>query len=848
MRRADVVGTACCSGLNFFTESNSMRRRLIPAVGLLLFGGASSIQAQTPGQGAPRPPTPPAGNAEIRGTVVDAESKAAIAAATVTVRSKPDSALVTGAIARDDGAFRIQGLRPGTYYLRVTSIGYTPRTTTDFTIAEGSPSNVGAIQLTRFAVTLQSVEVTVDPPAVVIEPDRNTYRAKDVAPSAASASDVLQATPSVEVDADGRVSLRGNENVAIQINGRPAPIRGTQLAAYLKQLPASVVERVEVIPTPSARHDPEGMAGIINLVLKQNTDLGTSGGFTLQASPQQRYNASGNLGNQRGPTTVFTTYGFNSDKRNIVGINDRERFNALGAPLSYTEQDINGDMTHGGHNWNTTVDYKLNARDLLSTTLNLNRRRSTDESFVAYTELDSTRSVLETYLRPRENNVKAFVLDHSWLFKRTFEPRKHELSTEIRYNRAADDDRTLLWRQAAREATARSELEDIEVDALTQQGTAQLDYTRTLGERTKLETGYKGNGRWLDRDYAVLKDSLGSGSWIRSNLSNAFEFDEQVHAGYAVLSQGIRKFELQGGLRAEYARREFALAAESYPYNYTSLFPSGVIMYKLSDASQVKVSYSRRIRRPGTQELNPFPVFFDVQNVFIGNPNLNPEYSDVFELSANRSGKLGSIQVSPFYRRTTDVLRFIVNTADTVDGREVTSVSFENLATGTSWGTDANASLRFGQRFNAFGGFNIYKMVTEGGSLSSLSSNAVTWSARVNATTQITPKFSLQAFYMYRAPQQYENGRFSKFQMTSVTIRQKLQGDKSTLSFRFLDPFNTMKFRVEAGDENVWQITQRRWGARSMYLTYQYSFGQAPRARQPRIEPQQQEPQQVFPQ
>jgi outer membrane receptor protein involved in Fe transport len=779
---------------------------------------------------------------------VDAESNAAIAAATVTVRSKADSSLVTGAIARDDGAFRIQGLRPGTYYLRVTSIGYTPRTTTEFTIAEGSPSNVGAIKLTRFAVTLQSVEVTVDPPTVTIEPDRNTYRAKDIAPAASNASDVLQATPSVEVDADGRVSLRGNENVAIQINGRPAPIRGTQLAAYLRQMPASIVERVEVIPTPSARHDPEGMAGIINLVLKQNTDLGTSGGFTLQASPQQRYNASGNIGYQRGATTLFTSYGFNSDKRDIIGINDRERFNALGGPLSYTEQDIDGEFSNGGHNLNTTFDYKLNARDLLTATLNLNRRRSDELQFTAFTEFDSTRSVLETYVRPRDADTKGFVIDNSWTFKRTFEPRKHELSTEIRFNRAKDDDHTLLWRQSAREASPRIELEDDRTDALTQQATAQLDYVRTLAERTKLETGYKGNGRWLDRDFAVRKDSLGDGAWIRSSLSNAFEFNEQVHALYGVLSQGIGKFELQGGLRGEHARRDFALSAQSYPYNYTSLFPSSVIMYKLSDASQLKLSYSRRIRRPGTQELNPFPVFFDVHNVFIGNPNLNPEYTDAFELGFNRSGRLGSFQLSPFYRRTKDVMRFIVNTADTVDGREVTSVSFENLATGKSWGSDMNGSLRFGQRFNAFGGFNIFKMVTEGGSLSSLTSNAVTWSARINATTQITPTTTLQAFYMYRAPQKSETARFSKFQMTSVTLRRKLQGDKSTLSLRFLDPFNTMKFTVEAGDENVWQLTQRRWGARSMYLTYQYSFGQAPRVRQPRIEPQQQEPQAVFPQ
>jgi len=195
----------------------------------------------------------------VLGTVVDTASKEPVARASVAVRARKDSTLVTGAIAGPDGTFRIQGLRPGDYYLRTTSIGFRPLTYT-FSITDAAPRvNVGPIPLTRIAITLQSVKVAGEAPMVVIEPDRNTYRAKDVAPAAANASEVLQATPSVEVDGDGKVSLRGNDNVAIQINGRPTPITGAQLAAYLKQIPANIVERIEVVPNPSAKYDPEGM-------------------------------------------------------------------------------------------------------------------------------------------------------------------------------------------------------------------------------------------------------------------------------------------------------------------------------------------------------------------------------------------------------------------------------------------------------------------------------------------------------------------------------------------------------------------------------------------------------------
>ena len=316
-----------------------------------------------------------------------------------------------------------------------------------------------------------------------------------------------------------------------------------------------------------------------------------------------------------------------------------------------------------------------------------------------------------------------------------------------------------------------------------------------------------------------------------------------------MVSQGVAKFDLQAGLRAEYASRDFSLAepASRYPYSYRSLFPSGVVLYALSDATQMKASYSRRIRRPGTQELNPFPSFFDVQNVFLGNPNLNPEYTDAFELGLTRTLKYGTLQFSPFYRHTKDVIRIIINTADVIDGREVTSVSFSNLATSNSWGTDVNGSLRLGPKFNGFASFNVFKMVTDGGSTSSLGSNGVTWSSRANATTLLQPTLSFQASYFYRAPMKIERGEFAAMQMANVSLRKKIDGDNSSITLRISDPFNTMKFRILAGDDNVTQLTERRFGSRTMFLTYQYSYGQAPRVRQPRPEDQPQPSGTPFP-
>jgi ferric enterobactin receptor len=818
-----------------------VRRISIASAGLLLLSAASALAAQAPARPSGAPPQ--SGNAEVRGIVRDAASGTPIARASIAVRSKPEAVLVAGAIATADGAFRVQGLRSGTYTLRVTYLGYGPRLQ-EFTVSDAAPiAAVGDVKLSRVAAVLEGVAVTEERATMAIEPDRNAYRAKDVAPAAANASEVLDAVPSVQVDGDGKVSLRGNENVAVQINGRPSPLRGPQLASYLKGLPASIVERIEVVPNPSARYDPEGMAGIINIVLKQNVDLGVSAGLNVGVSRSDRYNASGNVGYQSGPLTVFSNLGLNSDSRAILGINDRERIDALRAPLGYTEQDIDGATGFDGQNLNVNADYKLTARDVLSNAFSLNHRASSDASSSAYTELNGARLELDRYDRLRGTDSRGLTFDYNAALKRTFEARRHELTGEVRFNRSRDEDHTALWRQAAgvSDPTAtRIEGQLDDVNALSKQAVAQLDYVRTFAPRTKLETGYKGIGRWLDRDYLLQKDALGTGAWLRSDLSNSFRFDENIQAAYAVLSQGVAKLDLQAGLRAEYASRDFSLAepASKYPYTYRSLFPSGVVMYNPSDAMQLKASYSRRIRRPGTQELNPFPSFFDIQNVFLGNPNLSPEYTDAFELGLTKNLKYGTVQVSPFYRHTKNVIRIIINTADVIDGREVTSVSFSNLATSNSWGSDVNGSLRLGPKFNGFASFNVFKMVTDGGSTSSLGSNGVTWSSRVNGTTQMTPTLSLQASYFYRAPMKIERGEFAATQMANFSLRRKIDGDNASVTLRVSDPFNTMKFRILAGDDNVTQLTERRFGARTVFVTYQYSYGQAPRVRQPRPEDQ----------
>ena len=802
---------------------------------LLAFAAAAPLNAQAPMplHASPAPPAQATAPGQIRGVVVDAESNAPIPAASVAVWSKADDKLVAGAIVREDGSFKIEGLRPGSYVVKLVMIGYTTQTTAIIAISNETPSaNLGSIKLTRAAVEVAGVEVNAQR-VVTIQPDRNTYRAKEVSPAATSASEILENVPAVSVDADGKVSLRGNENVVVQINGRPTPISGTQLASYLKQLPANTVEHVEVIPNPSATQDPEGMAGIINIVMKQGVDLGTSGGINLMESTASRYSAGANIGHQAGALAYFLSYGFNNDARDEVGVNNRTRFASSGDPLSFTLQDVDGNNYNRGHNLSANADYTFNKQNVLSTSLQLNRRTGGQGSTILFNELTGEGVSTSQYNRLRDQNSRNWMGDGALSFKHTIKPQQNEWSAEARFNHQDDRDLTNLWSEPLGLLT-RSDLENDDSNAQTDNLTAQFDLTRMLNKTTKLETGVKHSDRWLDRDYEVTKDATGSGVWTPSDLSNVMAFSEDVNAAYAVFSQSHKKFDLQGGLRGEYAQRDFKLTEtnEDYPHNYASLFPSALVNYKINDKSQAKLSYSRRIRRPGTQELNPFPVFFDAQNVFLGNPQLDPEYTDAIELGYQRSGSFGSLQIAPFFRRTNNVISVDIDPNDSIAGRAVTTISFKNLDHNTSWGTDVNGQFRLSKTISGLAGFNIFKQVTDGGSESALSNNGVTWMARLNTTFALLPTTSVIVNYMYRAGMNMPKSHFSGMQMTNIAVRQKLRGDKAVAIVRFADPFNTMRFKVDVNSDNVEQFTTRHFNSRAAFISLQYNFGKPPKLRQ----------------
>ena len=795
------------------------------------------LSAQQPGMQGP--PT------AITGVVQDAQNGTGLATASVEIYSQRDSGLVSGALTDETGRFLIPGVMPGQYYARVTYIGYEVKTVGDIQVSPAAPrADLGVIALATSALELEGITVEGERSAVQLAVDRTIYNTQEMpATAGGNATDVLRNVPAVEVDIDGNVSLRGNSNVAIQINGRPAPMRGQALTNFLQQLPASMVQRVEVVPNPSAAHDPEGMGGIINIVLEQNADLGLSYGVNAGVGTGGRWNGSGNVGYQAGPLTLTGSYGYMADEREQDGFMYRTNLlSAFTDTVSFFDQDIGGRQNMGGHNGSLTAEYKLGERDFLTGSANFNAFGFDNNTLNRYQELacpdeqsavcaDEDRQFRSAWNVDSEAEFANTNLGGAVGFRHTVEPQRDELVTELRYNFSRDETPNSL-RQLPGEGSTRSDsLVVIDQTADQNELVGTVDWIQPLGTTVKLETGYRGTLRGLDNEQLSrtwVEDVAQDGLTERNN----FVYDEMVHAVYGVGTRDFGRFDLQGGLRLEHTSTEFELAdsADTFTNDYFSLIPSAALLFELAEEGMesLRASYSRRIRRPHARQVNPLPIAQDQFSEFAGNPELGPEYTDAFELTWNKILSWGSIQLTPFYRHQSDIIRQYIDTDDE-DG--IRRATFVNAESADQYGADATTSVRFGP-FNGFVSLSGYQQSTDASNIQAgLGSDGFTWNARVSLGYKLTESTELQYFHFYRGPMNLEQGRMSGFEFSNFAVRQKLF-ENATLTLRVMDPFDRMGFQFHTEDERQIVESERSFGARALFLQFSYSWGQQPRIRQ----------------
>lgn len=764
-------------------------------------------------------------NGRIEGRVVDAENEEPLSGATVSVHDAADSTLVTGSVTDEDGTFAINDIPHGTYTVRISFVGFATTNLTDVRLTRQRPEReLDTITLSEQTAQLDEVTVSAERPAVDVQTDRTVYNTSEqLVTAGGSARTVLQDLPSIQVDIDGTISFRGNEGVTVHINGEPTSLSGQSLANFLQSLPAEAVESVEVIPNPSARYEPEGAAGIINIILKRNRSSGWSGGFTAGGGIPQSYSLSGNLGYQSGPWRVFSNYGFRGGSEDEGGT--RFRQNLTEDPMEVLDQSSTESESDRGHTFNTQAEYRPSEATSISAETVLSTDAETAEERMNTIFRTGSGTLMDRYARLTDEDSGEQSADIRLSMNHDFAPEDHNLEAELQYESEWEDEDGLYNERALTGDNELGLLRQRERENMTereQEAEFELDYVRPIGQLL-LETGYQGEWSMEDNDQAFEIFNTDDDIWATEEVSS-FDFEEQMHSAYGLLTMPLSSsFELKAGARAEQAITTFTLPArdESFDNNYFSVFPSAFLIFSPNEQYQARLSYSKRVRRPNSWQLNPIDDNSDPNFRHQGNPQLDPEYVHSFELNLTRKWTPVTLSATPFFRRTVNEIERRRRYED-----NVTIVEFANFASSNSYGLEVVTSLQMENWVRGNVSLNAHRVVTDGSNFTTdRSNNAMAYSGRANLTFPIGPGLDLQLSQFYRAPMDIAGGRMGAWTSSDVALQKELFDGQGSLSLRASDVFDTMGFNIEQQLDGRYTESSRDWSQRRIMLTFSYSFG-----------------------
>jgi outer membrane cobalamin receptor len=805
------------------------RIRVVLTLFTLLFG-ASVLEAQE--------------RARIQGRVTGPDGEP-VRGASVLARSIADTTRVSSALTQQDGSFRLE-VAPGSYLLRITHLGFEPHAQQLSLGADAPLADLGAIRLATTAVAVEGVTVEAQRSTVEMTADRTIYRTRDMpALQGSVATDALRGVPELDVDLEGRVTLRG-ATPRIHINGRPTPMQGEALQQFLQQLPSERIDRIEVVPNPSARYEAEGAGGIVNIVLKSNTGLGLSGSLGLTAGTRGQTGGFGNLAYQEGRLTLFGNGSLNFHERTSTSYDFRE--NLLADPPTFLLQE--GGWGNKGYfrRADVSAEFRLGERSHLWSSVSGGGFGSDSDGSTDFTIMDAARTPTERYTRVSTSNWSRSNADASLGYKHTIEEGRHELSFEVRHSRAGGGNDGRFLRQPLEVGgdplDLPSELMTNDTDEDERRTWLKADYERPFGE-TRVQIGYQANLQRTEHDQLRETFSAESATVPVGTARNAFRYDESFHQAYVTASRKLGKLSLQAGLRAEQAQTEFHLptTGEAFDNEYTSFFPNANLAYELSERYRLGLNYSRRVQRPWIWYLNPVDWSVDPMTRRVGNPRLQPQYTHSFGGNVSWSGQRGTLRLAPYFRSTENDWGQITH----ADSTGVLTTTWENVASLRSYGANVSAMLRSTGRVSGNVGVGGHREVRNASNLSQDYSGAYfRYNANANLMVTAPGALTLQTMLWYNSPQELPQGRRSAFVMSSIGARKQLLQRKATVNLRVEDPFELARFNFETRDRTHVQIARNNWSMRSVSLNVSYNFGRRPRSvRRPsgeEMQPQQPDP------
>lgn len=759
-------------------------------------------------------------NGKITGKIIDAQTKQIIEYCNVVLFSYRDSAMVNGTITDKEGKFTLSNLRPGFYFLRASYIGYDNRTIDSIRITPNKPEiDLGVIALDEKTIELSNVVVTGEKEVIINNLDKKVINVeKDLTNLGGTAVDVVQNIPSVTVDADGNVSYRGNQNVRILIDGKPSELLGLGSGDVLSNIPASQIESIELVTNPSARYDPEGTGGILNIVLKKRINGGLNGNISLTGGTGDKFNGSLNFNYKLPDVNFFAS--IDSRIHNADNNGNSLRTNNINNSLSYLDQLSNGTFNHFGHNFTAGLDITPDNYNTYTFSLRYRKFGFDTESLVKTSNLNSQSQLTRYFERSSDAERRMNALQYNLSYRRTFDTKGAELTADVilgDFKMKRDENFNQLNFDNSLNPIGNLLQKGLS-DNKNIQWTIQSNYINPIEGFGRIETGFKVTLKNFNSKNDYLTYDNNAANWLNDiSRKTDFDYKENVYAVYGIYSNSISDFQYQIGVRAEQAdvKGTENLINSSFTNDYFSVYPTIHLVQSLPDQQEVQLSYSRRVERPNNRRLNPYVDRSDSLNISYGNPELKPEYINSLELGYSKLFGKTALTSSIFYRNTNDAITnyTIVN----VDG--ITETTWRNLAKNVSYGLELTFSSPLFDWFRTNTSFTYFKNEFEG---LDISNSDYSWLAKMNNTFILSKDFNFQINLNYNAPTIMGQSKMKEQFATDFAMKKDFLDGQLSLTFRVSDVFNTRKWESETIGQNFVTSSYRKMESRVAYLGISY--------------------------
>jgi outer membrane receptor protein involved in Fe transport len=738
--------------------------------------------------------------------------------------------ILSGASTNLEGEFEIKSPPAGSYRLEVSFIAY-ERIVKMIRVPVSQKLDLGIIGVKPDkSSVLDEVNVIGEAKLFEFEQDKRVFNvAKDITSVGSNASEILNNLPSVAVDVEGNVSLRGSGNVRILINGKPSALIGGDPAAALRQLQGNLIEKIEVITNPSARYDAEGEAGIINIVLKKQDRAGLNGSFDLSAGSPHLYGAGATLNYRKNKLNFFTNLSFQYRQSPGGGKSDQS-FSLPDTSYSFLRE---RKQIRGGSNATIRfgADYQLSENQTITGSFLFRPSLGNNTVDLNYRDIDANGNQVRLINRFDDEIETEVAYEGSINWQKVFNNNdKHKWTADFRYSLEDDREKSTITQDTLNRTGELIQL----VDNVEYQSSYlfQTDYIHPLGDKTSFELGSRATLRTIDNDYG-LDEVLSDGQTLEDPVfNNRFRFIENVYAAYGIFNGVIGKsITYQLGLRGEITDLTTEVESDTLNQrNYANLFPSTFFTYKINPLSDIQLSYSRRISRPGFRTLAPFFGFSDNRNFYSGNPNVNPEFTDSYESGYVRYFEKGSLYSGIYYRHRTGVIERIT-TVEERNGEEFTRLFPINLAVQDAYGLEFNLQYKFTKWYDVNANFNLFHAVTVG------DYEGINFGAINNSSTaRLINKFSfwdsdLQiTFNMQGATQTAQNRSLGIYTLDIGWSKDIFKGD-ATLTLAVRDLFNNRISRYYTtgsvnGGGSFDTFGTFQWRERQITLNFTYRLNQ----------------------